>query len=83
MSITCTHPGISSEELVNGLFVKVTTGPDAGTEGLRVKRISAAAADIEPVVGCAEFNLAGMEIIRRAIGLSDSGKPALILIEET
>ena len=78
MAINCTIPHISMEELLNSLLVK----DDAGNTGLRVKRVSAAAGDITPVVACAEFNLGPEMILRHAIGLTDSGKPALILIEE-
>jgi hypothetical protein len=78
MAIDCTNPHISMQELLNSLLVK----DDAGNIGLRVKRVSAAAADITQVVGCAEFNLGPEMILRHAIGLSDDGKAALILIEE-
>lgn len=78
MAIDCTNPHISMQELLNSLLVK----DDAGNTGLRVKRVSAAAEDITQVVGCAEFNLGPEMILRHAIGLSDDGKAALILIEE-
>lgn len=78
MAIDCTNPHISMQELLNSLLVK----DDAGNTGLRVKRVSAAARDITQVVGCAEFNLGPEMILRHAIGLTTSGQPALILIEE-
>lgn len=79
MPIDCNNPHISLNELMNSLLVKDA----AGNRGLRVKRVSAAAANITPVVACATYNLSDTDVIRWAIGLSDDGKPALILIEET
>lgn len=78
MAIDCTNIAISDEELINSLLVRT----NLGVTGIRIKRVSAAAADIEPVVGCAEFNLGQSMILRYAIGLSTSGEPALIFIEE-
>lgn len=78
MAINCTNIAISDDELINGLLVRT----NLGVTGIRIKRVTAAAADIEPVVGCAEFNLGGSMILRYAIGLSTSGEPALIFIEE-
>lgn len=79
MPIDCTNPGISLNELMNSLLVKTNTG----VKGLRVKMVSASAANIEPVIGCATFNLSDTDVVRHAIGLTTSGKPCLILIEET
>lgn len=81
--VDCNDIAISAQQIKNSLLVKVTTGPDAGAIGFRTKTISAAAADIEPVIACAEFNYGDDQMLRMAVGLSDSGKPALILIEET
>ena len=78
MPIDCNNPSVSLNEIMNSILVKTGT-----STGLRVKRVVAAAAAIEPVIGCAEFNLSDTEVIRRSIGLSASGKPALILIEES
>ena len=78
MAIDCTNLAISDEELMNSLLVRTA----AGVTGIRSKTVTAAAADIEPVVGCAEFNMGGSMILRHAIGLSVSGQPAIILIEE-
>jgi hypothetical protein len=75
----CTNIHISEQELKNSLLAKVTA---TGVIGIRVKRVSAAAAGIEPVIGCATFNLGDEQILRMAVGLSTSGEPALILIEE-
>ena len=80
MAVTCDDITISKQQLINSLLVrKVSTGE----VGLRVKRVTAAAANIEPVIGCAEFNIGDEVVMRYAVGLSDSGQPALILIEET
>lgn len=79
MPVECTNIAISPSELKNSLLVKVTA---TGVIGFRVKRVSAAAAGIEQVIGCAEFNVDDAQMMRMAIGLSTSGKPALILIEE-
>lgn len=79
MAIDCNNPHISLNELMNSLLVKTNTG----VKGLRVKRVTAAAANITPVVACATYNYSDTDVIRMAIGLSDDGKPALILIEET
>lgn len=78
MAVTCDNPSISLKELLNSLLVKTNTG----VYGLRVKRVSAAAGNIEPVVTCGTVSLDEEQIMRWAIGLSDSGEPALILIEE-
>lgn len=78
MAVTCDNPQISGEELLASLLVKT----NLGVTGLRVKRVSASAANIEPVIGCAEFNLGMDMILRYAVGLSTAGEPALILIEE-
>jgi len=80
MAVECENIGISAQELKNSLLAKVTA---TGVIGLRVKRVSAAAAGIEPVIGCAQFNLGDEQILRLAVGLSTSGEPALILIEES
>lgn len=80
MAVTCDDIGICAQALKNSLLAKVTA---TGVIGLRVKRVSAAAAGIEPVIGCAEFNVGDEQILRMAIGLSVSGEPALILIEES
>ena len=79
MAIDCTNLTISDEELMNSLLVRTA----AGVTGIRSKTVTAAAADIEPVVGCAEFNLGGSMILRYAIGLSTSGEPALIFVQES
>lgn len=79
MPIDCTNPSISLNELMNSLLVKTATG----VKGLRVKRVSAAAADITPAIACATVNLSDTDVIRMAIGLSDDNKPCLILIEES
>lgn len=78
MAVTCDNPSISLNELLNSLLVKTNTG----VYGLRVKRVSAAAANITPVVACGTMSLDNEQIMRYAIGLSTSGKPALLLIEE-
>ena len=78
MAIDCTNLTISDEELINGLLVKTNTG----FTGLRTRRVSASAANITPVIGSAEFNFSNGTILRHAIGLSVSGQPAIILIEE-
>lgn len=78
MSITCNNPHISEQELINSLLVRTNTG----VVGLRTRRVSATAANITPLIGCAEFNLGNEMVMRYAIGLSVSGKPAIILIEE-
>jgi hypothetical protein len=78
MAIDCNNPHISQEELVNSLLVRT----NLGVTGIRIKRVTAAAANIEPVIGCAEYNLGDEMILRYAIGLSTSGEPALIFIEE-
>ena len=78
MAIDCTNIAISDDELINSLLVRT----NLGVTGIRIKLVSAAAANIEPVVGCAEFNLGGSMILRYAIGLSTAGEPALIFIEE-
>ncbi len=80
MAVDCEDVGISAQAIKNSLLAKVTA---TGVIGIRVKRVSAAAAGIEPVIGCAEFNLADEQILRMAVGLSTSGEPALILIEES
>lgn len=80
MAVTFDDIGISAQALKNSLLAKVTA---TGVIGLRVKRVSAAAAGIEPVIGCAELNVGDEQILRMAIGLSVSGEPALILIEES
>ena len=80
MAVDCTDIGISAQELKNSLLAKVTS---SGVIGIRVKRVSAAAAGIEPVIGCAEFNIGDEQLLRMAVGLSTSGEPALILIEES
>jgi hypothetical protein len=80
MAVECENIGISAQELKNSLLAKVTA---TGVIGLRVKRVSAAAAGIEPVIGCAEFNIGDEQLLRMAVGLSTSGEPALILIEES
>lgn len=80
MAVTCDDIGISAQAIKNSLLAKVTA---TGVIGIRVKRVSAAAAGIEPVIGCAEFNVGDEQILRMAIGLSVSGEPALILIEES
>jgi len=80
MAVDCDNIGISAQELKNSLLAKVTA---TGVIGLRVKRVSAAAAGIEPVIGCAEFNIGDEQLLRMAVGLSTSGEPALILIEES
>ena len=79
MIASCDDITISKQQLINSLLVRTNTG----VVGLRVKRVSAAAANIEPVIGCAEFNIGDEVVMRYAVGLSDSGQPALILIEET
>jgi len=79
MAIDCTNIAISDDELINSLLVRTSTG----VTGIRSKTVTAAAADIEPVVGCAEFNLGGSMILRYAIGLSTSGEPALIFVQES
>jgi hypothetical protein len=78
MAVTCDNPSISIQELLNSLLVKTNTG----VYGLRVKRVSAAAGNIESVIACGTINLTEEQIMRYAIGLSTSGEPALILIEE-
>lgn len=82
MAVDCNDIGISAQAIKNSLLAKVASGPNEGAQGLRVKRVSASAAAIEPVIGCAEFNLGDEQILRLAVGLSTSGEPALILIEE-
>lgn len=82
MAVDCNDIAISAEQIKNSLLVKVASGPNEGAIGFRTKRITVAAAIIEPVVGCAEFNLGDDQMLRMAVGLSDSGEPALILIEE-
>lgn len=78
--VTCDNPSISEQELLNSLLVRDT---DSSAVGLRVKFVSADAADIEPVIGCTTIPLLNSEqILRYAVGLSDSGKPAIIFIEE-
>lgn len=79
MPVNCDNISISEQELLNSLLVRTNTG----AVGLRVRRISAAAGNIEPVIGCAEFLLDNQTVLRHAIGLSVSGEPALILIEES
>ena len=79
MAVTCDNISISLEELLNSLLVK----DDAGNYGLRTKRVSAAAADIESVRQCDGTNLTAEQIARYIVGVSDDGKPAIILIEET
>jgi len=78
MAVTCDNISISLEELLNSLLVK----DDAGNYGLRTKRVSAAAADIVDVRQCGGVNLTVEQIARYIIGVSDDGKPAIILIEE-
>lgn len=78
MAVTCDNPSISLNELLNSLLVKTNTG----VYGIRTKRVSAAAGNIEPVVACGTVSLDNEQIMRWAIGLSTSGEPALILIEE-
>jgi hypothetical protein len=78
MAVTCDNPSISLKELLNSLLVKTNTG----VYGLRVKRVSATAGNIESVIACGTINLDEEQIMRYAIGLSTSGEPALILIEE-
>lgn len=80
MAVDCNDIGISASQIKNSLLVKVTA---TGVIGFRTKRVSAAAAGIEPVIGCAEFNLGDDQMLRMAVGLSDSGEPAIILVEET
>lgn len=80
MAVDCDDIGISAQAIKNSLLAKVTA---TGVIGIRVKRVSAAAAGIETVIGCAEFNVGDEQILRMAIGLSVSGEPALILIEES
>lgn len=79
MALDCNNPHIGLNELLNSILVKTNTG----VYGLRVKRVSAAAANIDPVIACGEVNLPNEQIFRYAIGLSKSGEPALILIEES
>mgnify|MGYP000875311998 FL=1 len=83
MPVDCTNPAISEQELINSLLVKIVSGPNAGLQGLRVKRVSVSAAIIEPVIGCANIPLGNGEYWKRAIGLSADNKPAIILIEES
>lgn len=78
MAVNCDNISISLEELLNSLLVK----DDAGNYGLRTVRVTAAAADIENVRACEGNNLTVEQIARYAIGVSDDGKPAIILIEE-
>ena len=75
----CNNPQVGENELLNSLLVKTNTG----VYGIRVKRVSAAAANITPVIACGQVNLPNEQIFRYAIGLSTSGKPAPILIEES
>ena len=79
MAIDCTNLAISDEELMNSLLVRTA----AGVTGIRSKTVTAAAADIEPVIGSAEFNFSNGTILRHAIGLSTSGEPALIFVQES
>lgn len=82
MAVDCNDPSISASQIKNSLLVKVASGPNAGAIGFRTKTITVDEAIIEPVIGCAEFNLGDDQMLRMAVGLSDSGKPALIFIEE-
>jgi hypothetical protein len=79
MAVNCDNISISIEELLNSLLVKDI----AGNYGLRTVRVSAAAANIESVRQCEGNNLTLEQIARYVIGVSDDGKPAIILIEET
>lgn len=79
MALDCNNPQIGENELLNSILVKTNTG----VYGIRVKRVSATAGNIEPVIACGQVNLPNEQIFRYAIGLSTSGEPALILIEES
>lgn len=75
-----TDVSIAPKVILNSILAKVTA---TGAIGLRSKTITAADADTEPVIGCAEFNLGEDQIIRLAVGLTDGqGLPCLIFIEE-
>lgn len=77
--ITCDNPGVSWLELLNSYLVK--TG---GQTGLLVKVVSADAEDIEPYHDCngSPTVLDLSQITRVTTGLTDSGKPCLVLIQE-
>jgi len=77
--IGCTNPTISDEELLNSLLV-VTA---AGVTGIRIVPISAAAADISLAVNCEGPLKSLSQILRESIGLTASGEPGLVLIQES
>lgn len=79
MAVTCDNISISLNELLNSLLVR----DNAGNYGLRTKRLTVAAGNIESVRQCDGANLTDEQIARYVIGVSDDGKPAIILIEET
>lgn len=76
--INCGNPNISLEELWNSILVTL----DDGTTGLRYIEVSAAANTINENPACGGVPLAPQEIIRRAFGVTATGKTALVLIRE-
>lgn len=79
MAITCDNLTISLKELIQSLLVVTNDG----TIGIRTKTVSAAAANISAHAACSVPGLSIENVMRYAIGVSDDGEPALILIEET
>lgn len=75
----CIEVSIDPQQLKNSLLVKQTSD---NVVGFRVKIIDAAAEDIPPLIGCAEFNLGDGQMIRYGIGLNGNGNAAIILFNE-
>lgn len=80
MALNCDNIAVGFLELLNSYLA--TTG---GEVGIRVKIITADAEDISDYIACdpGTTNLSENLIARVTTGLTDSGKPCLVLIQET
>lgn len=75
----CPEVSIDPQQLKNSLLVKRTSD---NVVGFRVKIIDVAESAIEPLIGCAEFNLGDGQMVRYGIGLNNNGNAAIILFNE-
>lgn len=77
--VSTNEVSIDPQQLKNSLLVRRTSDK---LTGFRVKIIDADAADIPPLIGCAEFSLDDDQMVRFGVALNDNGNACLILFNE-